>query len=322
MDAVADYQRHEPHEDLRGERFVGLYAHAAVAQERLVRAEQLLGAVAPLVYAERLGGSHLLRGDYDEVATHGKFARHGIPAFLRVEERAPVVHDVEEPVVPCAELGLGVFLALKEPRRRIQRLFQRVLLAVRAFDAVEHVEVLLAGVLGVELSPDGLAVRTELPYGAVARALERAAGTLHHVGDEDVQALYDHHIGQAQLVHQHDVRLAEVAAVEDEAYVPVAVLDRLGDHALQLRHVHDAARVLLVEERLAVSLVVGHGVVEYGRRGVVLRVAVFGDPHVARLAVLVGRVVGDVDALLPVAPPVPGLEEARRLLESHGPEEL
>lgn len=110
VDAVADYQRHEP----------------------FVRAEQLLGAVAPLVYAERLGGSHLLRDDYDEVATHGKFARHGILAFLRVEDRAPVVHDVEEPVAPCAELGLGVFLALKEPRRRLQRLFQRALLAVRA----------------------------------------------------------------------------------------------------------------------------------------------------------------------------------------------
>lgn len=69
----------------------------SVAEEGLVRTEQLLGAVAALVDAERAGGVHLLGRDYREVAAQLHLAPEHVALQLPEEKLLSVIGQVSIP---------------------------------------------------------------------------------------------------------------------------------------------------------------------------------------------------------------------------------
>ena len=113
----------------------------------------------------------------------------------------------------------------------------------------------------------------------------------------------------AAIVQVVDVALAEVAPVQDEAYIPVTVGLGFLQHELQLRDIDDAAGILLIEQGLAVGLVIGDGIVEDGKPPFLLCMTVFYNGKVPGLAVLVRGVIGDVDSFPVVPLAVPPIEE-------------
>ncbi len=123
-------------------------------------------------------------------------------------------------------------------------------------------QVAVPRVVGAQPRLDRGAVHAVGLHVAVRDALELAADGVHRRRDEPAHAPRHDDERKPVLVHEPDVVMAEVAAVQDEAHVVVAVALGLREHELQLAHVHDAAGVLLVEEWLAVPLVVCYGVVE------------------------------------------------------------
>ena len=321
VDAVAHHERDELDEDLRGRRLVGVHAHAPVAQVGLVAAEEFLGAVAALVEVHGLGSRHLLRGDYHEVSAQFQLVPDDVLSGLRVEELVALVEQFEVVADNVRDEHLAVLGVLQEASHAAYLLLYRGPLASELVRVEDHVQVAVFGVVGVQPRVHGGAVDAVGLHVAVRVALELAADRVHHRRDEPAHAPRHDDEREPVLVHEPDVVAAEVAAVQDEAHVVVAVALRLREHELQLAHVHDAAGVLLVEERLAVFLVVGDGVVEDGRTAVLLGVAVLDHLYVARLAVLVRRVVRDVDAVPALAPYVPAFQELGDLVLRHLREE-
>ena len=76
------------------------------------------------------------------------------------------------------------------------------------------------------------------------------------------QPFYEHDEIEAVLIHVLDVALAEVPPVQDEPRVPIAICPGLVEHVLELRHIHDAPRILLIEQRVLVVGVIGYRIVE------------------------------------------------------------
>ncbi len=323
VDPAADDQGDELDEDLARCRLAAVDAQGPVAQVGLVPPEQLLALVAALVQVQGLAGVHRRRGDQDEVAAQAQ-PPLDLPLALPGEEQRLAVLGVEELVAVRERLGEGDLLplaGLDEPAHALHVGLQFLALGALLGAAVVEVEVPLVPVIGVKPVHHGLCIDPPGPDRAGAAALEAALVRLDERADQLRLALDHDDEVEAHLIHIADVRLAEVAAVEDEAHVPVAVGGGRVHHVLQLRHVDDAARVLLVEERLALSHVVGDRVVEHRPVPAVLGVAALDDGDLPGPAVLVGRVVGDVDPLPVVAPAVPFVEERRGVLVRDGVEE-
>lgn len=216
-------------------------------------------------------------------------------------------------------LALALF---EEARHLLDTLLQPGPLGGGLCRVEDDVDALFAFVVGVKPVLDGRGIDATTPHVAGALALERPADALDDVRDACAGALGHDHVGKPRPVQEADVPLGEVSAVEDEAHVLVAVARGLGEHELELAHVHHAAEVFLVEKGVAVVLVVGDREVEYGLAAVGLRVAELHDLDVARLAVLVRRVVGDVDASGVFPQPIPSAEEEGDVLVADGPEEV
>ena len=88
-----------------------------------------------------------------------------------------------------------------------------------------------------------------------------------------------------------DIGLAEIAHVQDKANVFVPIPARFFQHELELRHIHDAAGVFLVEQRFPVPGIVSDGHIEYRQAFVILGMAVFHKTDIAGLAILVSGIV-------------------------------
>lgn len=323
VDPAADDQGDELDEDLARGRLARVDAQGPVAQVGLVPPEQLLSLVAALVQVQGLAGVHRRRGDEDEVAAQAQ-PPLDLPLALPGEEQRLVVLGVEELVAVPERLGEGGLLplaGLDEPAHALHVGLQLLALGAVLGAAVVEVEVPLVLVVGVKPAHHGLCIDAPGPDRAGAAALEAALVRLDERADQVRHALDHDDEVEAHRVHVADVRLAEVAAVDDEAHVPVAVGGGRAHHVLQLGDVDDAARVLLVEERLALAHVVGEGVVEHRPLPAVLGVAGLDDGDLAGPAVLVRRVVGDVDPLPVVAPAVPFVEERRGVPVRDGVEE-
>ncbi len=122
----------------------------------------------------------------------------------------------------------------------------------------------------------------------------------------------------AAIVHVLDIPLAEVAPVQNEAHIAVPICLGFLQHELQLGDVDKAAGILLVEQRLAVGLVIGNGIVEDGKPLVLLCMTELDDGDVPGLAILVGGVIGDVDPLPMVSLVVPPIEKRGGVLLGDG----
>jgi len=191
-----------------------------------------------------------------------------------------------------------------------------------AKSVVEDMEVPFTRIVGEQSGLDRRPVHLVFPHGVFALGLKRAFQRQDQLVDNTRHPLDHHYEVVAVLVHVLDVCLAEIATVEYEADVGVAVAFGLAYHVLQLRHVHDASRIVLVEKRLAVRAVVGDGIVENWQLQVVLCLAELNQPEVARLAILVAGIVGYVDFFLDVPVLVPGGQKIQWLLSRHGGQEV
>lgn len=149
---------------------------------------------------------------------------------------------------------------------------------------------------------------------APAIAFEGASLGADQLGDKRLAALAHDDEMILFLVHILDVGPAEVAAIEHEADRSITVLTHLVNEVLELADIIDGPRVLFVKERHLVGFVVGQRKIEDRQTFVVLGVAELDDVDVAGLAVLVGRVVGKVDALSMILTPVPIVEKPLNLI--------
>ena len=132
--------------------------------------------------------------------------------------------------------------------------------------------------------------------------------------DERLAALDHHDERQLVLVHVLDVGAAKVSTIEYEADVAVLIRQGFVDEIAELTDIVDRSRVYLVEQRHLIGAVVCHSDVDDRRGLVIFGIAEFGKVNISGLRVLVGRVVGDVDALLMLAVGVPIFEETDDLL--------
>lgn len=175
---------------------------------------------------------------------------------------------------------------------------------------VVDVEITVLGVIGIQSGLDRGPVDPVGADDAFAGGLERVDPAGDQGRHEILHALDHDDEAVPVLIHVPDVVLAEIAPVQDEAHSPVPVLDHLVHEKTELGDIIDRARVLLVEQGDLVGLVEGDGKIENRQSLVVLRLAELHEVDVPRLAVLVGRVVGDVQAL-PVVPFfIPAVKEA------------
>ena len=83
---------------------------------------------------------------------------------------------------------------------------------------------------------------------------------IHHGG----HALHHDDEAVAASVHMLDVPFTEVAPVQNESDLSVAIAHGLIQHKLQLRHVIDASGIRFIKKWLLVVGVIGDGVVEDG----------------------------------------------------------
>jgi len=75
--------------------------------------------------------------------------------------------------------------------------------------------------------------------------------SLHH--DNEVETV---------LVHVPDIFSAEAAVIENKANLMIAITFCLLQHDLQLRHICNTSRILLIKERNGVGIVIRNGIVE------------------------------------------------------------
>ena len=96
--------------------------------------------------------------------------------------------------------------------------------------------------------------------------------------------------------------------------MPITIRIRLVQHELQLGEIDDTSRVCLVEQRFSVVNLISDGVVEDRQSPVFLGVPEFDDLDIPGLAVLIGRIIGNIDLILLFLDRVPFVLERNTVL--------
>ena len=318
VEPAADDERDELDEDLRGGALIGVDPHGPVPQVGFVPPEQLLVLIPGLVGLEGVLGRHLLAGDDAEVAAVAQLPLDHVLALLMHEKRPLIVIGEIEVLLETRTEDVACAL---EPVHAFPHGLELLLdhAVFRRLPLHGIVEVDVPRLLVVRIQPalDGGAVERMPVYVVVPHVLEGAPLLVYDRIHEGVHPLDHDDEVVAALLHGPDVGLGEVPPVQDERRVRIPVGAGLAEHELELAHIDDRARVLLVEQRDAVGPVVGDRVAEYGQALVILRMPVLDELKLAGLAVLVRGVVTYVDFLPVVARSVPVVEEPRRRILSH-----
>ena len=111
-----------------------------------------------------------------------------------------------------------------------------------------------------------------------------------------------------------DVFLTEVSSVKDETDLTVSIVLCLLQHLLELRDIDDASGILLIVKRLGVVMVIGDRVIQDRLSVVILRMTDLDTLQIARLAVLVGRFIRDIDLFTVIMPVAPFILESNALI--------
>ena len=115
------------------------------------------------------------------------------------------------------------------------------------------------------------------------------------------------------LIHEVDVFLAEATSVKDETDLTVSIALCLLQHLLKLRDIDDTSGILLIVKRLGVVMVIGDRVIQDRLSVVILRMPDLDTLQIACLAVLVGRIICDIDLFTVIMPIVPFILESDAL---------
>ena len=102
----------------------------------------------------------------------------------------------------------------------------------------------------------------------------------------------------AQMIHVPDVLSGKIPSVQDKTGILIPIRYGLVQHQLKLRDIDDTARIGLVEQRLPVVAIVRYGIVEDRKHPVFLGMSEFNDLDITGLAVLIGRIIGNIDLIL------------------------
>ena len=113
-----------------------------------------------------------------------------------------------------------------------------------------------------------------------------------------------------------DVLFAEIATVEDKAYLLIVILNCLINHASELRYIGDGARIFLIKQGNPIRLIKGNGNIEYRNTLVILGFAEFNKIYVASLAVLVSGIVRNINPLFLIPSGVPVIKKSDDLVAS------
>ncbi len=121
----------------------------------------------------------------------------------------------------------------------------------------------------------------------------------HQRGNKFFSSLDHDDKRETLLVHVPDIVLAEVSPVKDETNLLVLVFLDLVDHIGKLGNICDGAGIFLIEQWNLVIFVEGNTDVEDRQAFVILGFPIFDEVNISCLTVLIGRIVGDVDIMIP-----------------------
>ena len=116
------------------------------------------------------------------------------------------------------------------------------------------------------------------------------------------------------LIHEVDVFLAEISSIKDGTNLTISIAFCLLQHLLELRDIDDASGILLIVKRFGVVMVIGDRVVQDRLSVVILRMPDLDTLQIACLAVLVGRIICDIDLFTVIMPVVPFILESDALV--------
>ena len=149
---------------------------------------------------------------------------------------------------------------------------------------------------------------------AGAVCFKRSALLQDHGRDKLLASFHHQQKIDAFLIHHFNIRSTEVAAVDDDAEVFIAVFGQLLDHLLELRNVWNGIGIGLIEQRDLIGFVIDDGDIDDWQLAAILSVSEFDKVQIACLAVLIRRVVGDEDRLAAAPLVVPCIQESRDLI--------
>ena len=119
-------------------------------------------------------------------------------------------------------------------------------------------------------------------------------------------------------VHILDIAFAEISAVQDKADFTVSIVPDLVCHESELGDIRYGTRILLIEQGDPVRLVKSDRQVEYRKSFFVFGFSELDQVDISCLAVLVGGIIGKINALFMVPFVIPVGKEAQCLFLSNG----
>ena len=177
------------------------------------------------------------------------------------------------------------------------------------FLAEVDVEITIFAVIRVKSVFYGCSANLVSPDAVCSFLLKSSFFPEHKFIYELPHAFYHEYKLVSVLIHELDIFLAEIAAVENEAYMLVTIPFGFSKHVSQLRDVNDAPRITLIKQWFPVVPVIRNGVIEHRQPLVFLWMSYLNQFDISGFAILVGCVIGDVDFLPVISFLIPFIEK-------------
>ena len=307
---VSDDQCCKLDEDLCMQRLIGLAVHGSVTEEGLIFPEQFLGCIPALIEIKGIRCSHLLGCDDDEVPAEGYLLIDDLITFPTIHElfvilAFMIIDQIKVPAEFLPKIQLHSLMLLKEQCHPVDLFFYILSFGSLLPFVIVNVEVALLLIRRIQLLLHGDAVHLVITQAELTLFFEAAFDRQDKVTDQGFHSLHHDDELVTVLIHEVDVFLAEVSSVKDETNLTVSIALCLLQHLLELRDIDDASGILLIVKRLGVVMVIGDRVVQDRLSVVILRMSDLDVLQITCLAVLIGRIIRDIDLFTMIMPVVP-----------------
>jgi hypothetical protein len=111
-----------------------------------------------------------------------------------------------------------------------------------------------------------------------------------------------------------DIFFTEVSPVKNETGLPVSIPLCLQQHLLELGDINDASGVFFVIKRLRVVVIIGNRIIQNRFPVVIFRMSDLDTLKITCLAVLVRRIITDIDLFTVIMSAVPFILESNALI--------
>ena len=136
-------------------------------------------------------------------------------------------------------------------------------------------------------------------------------------GDKGIPPLRHNNKCKSLPVQMAQVSFAEISPVKNKTDITVPISFRFGYHIIQLGYIHNTPRILFIKQRLSVRVVIANAVV-YDRFVLVLFcMPIFRKLNIACLAVLVCRIIANIDWTVMISVLIPAIDKRYPLIICH-----